>query len=87
MSVHKSDIICLSEAYLDSSADDESLEIFGYYLIHFDHPSNKKAWWYLHFLEKLPSPEKLTLHEHFLFLKKKLQYNTNNNRNTYMHDE
>ena len=33
MSVHKFDIICLSETYLDSSIDDENLA---------DHPSNKK---------------------------------------------
>ena len=42
MSTHKFDIICLSETYLDSSIDDESLEISGYYLIRSDHPSNKK---------------------------------------------
>ena len=42
MSVHKFGIICLSETYLDSSVDDESLEISGYYLIRSDHPSNKK---------------------------------------------
>ena len=42
MSVHKFDIICLSETYLDSSIDDVSLEISGYYLIRSDHPSNKK---------------------------------------------
>ena len=42
VSVHKSDIICLSETYLDSSIDDTSLEISGYYLLHSDHPSNKK---------------------------------------------
>ena len=41
-SVHKFDIICLLETYLDSSIDDESLEISGYYLIRSDHPSNKK---------------------------------------------
>ena len=41
-SVHKFDIICLSEAYLDSNVDDESLEISRYYLIRSDHPSNKK---------------------------------------------
>ena len=41
MSVHKFDIICLSETYLDSSVDDESLEISEYYLIRFDHSSNK----------------------------------------------
>ena len=42
VSIHKFDIICLSETYLDSSIDDESLEISGYYLIRSDHPSNKK---------------------------------------------
>ena len=41
LSVHKCDIICLSETYLDSSIDDENLEISGYYLIRSDHPSNK----------------------------------------------
>ena len=42
VSIHKCDIICLSETYVDSSIDDESLEISGYYLIRFDHPSSKK---------------------------------------------
>ena len=42
VSVHKLDIICLSETYLDSSIGDESLEISGYYLIRSDHPTNKK---------------------------------------------
>ena len=32
----------MSETYLDSSIDDVSLEISGYYLISSDHPSNKK---------------------------------------------
>ena len=32
----------MSETYLDSSIDDASLEISGYYLIRSDHPSNKK---------------------------------------------
>ena len=40
--MHKFDIICLSEIYLDSSIDDGSLEISGYYLLRSDHPSNKK---------------------------------------------
>ena len=43
VSIHKFDIICLSETYLDSSIDDESLEISEYYLIRSDHPSNKKC--------------------------------------------
>ena len=42
MSVHKFGIICLSEKYVDSSIDDESLEISGCYLIRSDHPSNKR---------------------------------------------
>ena len=44
VSVHRIDIICLSDTYLDSSVDDKSLEISGYYLI------RQKAWWYLHLL-------------------------------------
>ena len=43
VSVHKFDIICLSETYLDYSIDDENLEISGYYLIRSDHPSNIKS--------------------------------------------
>ena len=42
MSVHKFGIICLSEKYIDSSIDDESLEISGCCLIRSDHPSNKR---------------------------------------------
>ena len=39
---HKSDIICLSETYLDSTVplDDDNLVISGYNLICSDHPSN-----------------------------------------------
>ena len=42
VSVHKLDIICLSETYLNSIVDGESLETSGYYLIGSDHPFNKK---------------------------------------------
>ena len=44
ISVHKSDIICLSETYLNSksSPDDDNLEISGYNIIIKDHPSNTK---------------------------------------------
>ena len=42
VSLHKFDIICLSETYLDSSIDDASLEISGYYLLRSDHSFNKK---------------------------------------------
>ena len=43
-SIHKFDIICLSETYLDSSIlhNDSNLEIPGYNLVRSDHPSNKK---------------------------------------------
>ena len=40
--MYKFDIVYLSETYLDPSVDDESSEISGYYLIRFDHLSNKK---------------------------------------------
>ena len=42
--LHKYDIICLSETYLDSSTTnvDEELQISGYTLIRSDHPSNTK---------------------------------------------
>ena len=44
MSVHKSDIIYLSETYLDSTVplDNDNLVISGYNLIRSDHPSNTK---------------------------------------------
>ena len=42
--LHKFDIICLSETYLDSTIpnDDDKLQIPGYTLIRSDHPSNAK---------------------------------------------
>ena len=42
--VHKFDIICLSETYLDSTVplDDDNLVIFGNILIHSGHLSNTK---------------------------------------------
>ena len=43
VSIHKFDIICLSKTYLDSSIDNESLKISGYYLIRYDHPSKKSV--------------------------------------------
>ena len=44
ISVHKFDIICLSETYLDSIVPvaDVSMLISGYNLIRSDHPSNTK---------------------------------------------
>ena len=44
ITIHKFDIICLSETYLDSSttSDDDNLAISGYNLIRSDHPSNNK---------------------------------------------
>ena len=54
VSVHKFDIICFSETYLDSSIDDESLEISGYYLIRSDHSSNKKRGICIYYKNFLP---------------------------------
>ena len=44
ISVHKFDIICLSETYLNSQIPsvDKNLEIPGYNLVTEDHPSNSK---------------------------------------------
>ena len=43
-SVHKFDIICLSETYLnfETPSDDENLEIAGYHVVREDHPFNSK---------------------------------------------
>ena len=44
IAVHKFDVICLSETYLDSTvaSDDENLEITGYNLVRSDHPANNE---------------------------------------------
>ena len=44
ISIHKFDIICLSEIYLncESPSNDESLEKAGYNLVREAHPSNSK---------------------------------------------
>ena len=44
IAAQKSDVVCISETYLDSSNayDDSTLETAGYNLIRSDHPSNKK---------------------------------------------
>ena len=45
MTIHKTDIICLSETYLDSSflVNDENLVIQCYNLVKCDHPTNYKC--------------------------------------------
>ena len=40
--MHKLDLICLSEIYLDSSVDDGLLEVERYNLVCADHPNNTK---------------------------------------------
>ena len=44
IAIHKSDISCISETYLDSStpSDDNNLEICRYTLVRSDQPSNNK---------------------------------------------
>ena len=44
ISINKTDIICLSETYLDSSvpSDDDNLELPGYNLVRPDNPTNTK---------------------------------------------
>ena len=44
LAVHKFDIVCLSETYLNSSFpfDDDNLYIPGYIMIRADHPANSK---------------------------------------------
>ena len=43
------------EAYLDSTVDEESVEIRGYHLIHSDHPSNKKRGGICIYYKNFPS--------------------------------
>ena len=44
LSIHKMDIVCLSETFLNSSIpiDDDNLQIPGYSYVRADHPSNTK---------------------------------------------
>ena len=56
-SIHKFDIICLSEMYLNSEtlSNDENLNIPGYNLIRVDHLSNaKRGGVFIYFKESLP---------------------------------
>ena len=56
-SLHKFNIICLSETYLDSDTpiNDDNLEISGYTLVYSDHPSNTKCEGvYLYYKNNLP---------------------------------
>ena len=45
LAVHKFDIVCLSETYLNSSFtfDDDNLDIPGYIMVRADHPANSKC--------------------------------------------
>ena len=56
IAIHKFDIICLSETYLDSSttSDDDNLAISGYNLIHSDYPSNKRGGACIYYKNFLP---------------------------------
>ena len=53
--MHKLDLICLSEIYLDSSVDDGLLEVDRYNLVRADHPNNtKRGGVYIYHKELLP---------------------------------
>ena len=57
LSVHKFDIVCLSETYLDTSVPlrDINLEIQGYELVRSDHPSqHKRGGVCIYFRNSLP---------------------------------
>ena len=57
ITVHKFDIMCLSETYLDSNTwpDDENLEIAAYGIMRADHPSNtKRGGIYIYYKKCLP---------------------------------
>ena len=56
ISVHKFDINCLSETYLDSTVpvDDDNLVVSGYNLIRSDHPCNTKRGVCLYYKNYLP---------------------------------
>ena len=42
--LHKFDVICISETYLDKSGDNDALSIDGYNIIRSDQPHNQKRW-------------------------------------------
>ena len=57
IAIHKFDVICLSETYLDSSttSDDDNLAISGYNLIRSDHPfKNKRGGVCIYYKKVLP---------------------------------
>ena len=53
IAIHKFDIICISETYLDPSTpfDNNNLEISGYTVVCPDHPANKKEGVFLFYAE------------------------------------
>ena len=69
LSVHKFDIFCIGESYLDLSIDDKDnrLKIDNYEILRCDHPSNsKKGGVYLYYRDNLSiveKPELTTLDE------------------------
>ena len=57
LTIHKIDIVCLSETYLDSSflANDKNLVIQGYNLLRCDHPTNsKRGPVFIYYKDSLP---------------------------------
>ena len=69
IAIHKFDIICISEIYLDSStpSDDSDLELSGYALVRSGHPANKKEGVFV-FITKAFYLYKLSLSKNYQFL-------------------
>ena len=58
----KFDVICISETYLDKSADNDALSIDGYNIIRADHPHNqKRGGACIYFKEQLKLKQIITL--------------------------
>ena len=53
--MHKFDIICISETFLNNTYEDNHLNLNGYSLLHADHPSNaKRGGVCIYYKENLP---------------------------------
>ena len=53
VAIHKFDIICISETFLNSTYEDKDLNLNGYSLLRADHPSNAKGEEFVFITRKL----------------------------------